>query len=174
MKKQLKSVISLFAICAVIAIALAFINTLTSPIIKKNEDMKANEALFEILPDGEAFEKADTSKYTLPSTVKTVYSAKNGGYVFELETTGYSAGMIIMCGINPDGTVSGAVCLSSGETLGYEKTFGDTLRGKDSAGVDAVDTVNGATKTTEAYKSAVKDAIDAFNTIKILSGGNGQ
>ena len=29
-----------------------------------------------------------------------------------------------MCGVNPDGTISGAVCLASNETWGKEKTFG--------------------------------------------------
>ena len=60
-----------------------------------------------------------------------------------------------------DGTISGAVCLSSTETLGHEKTFGANFTGKDAAGVDAVDTISGATKTTQAYKNAMKDALNA-------------
>jgi Na+-translocating ferredoxin:NAD+ oxidoreductase RnfG subunit len=41
--------------------------------------------------------------------------------------------------------------------------------GKDAAGVDAVDTISGATKTTSAYKNAIKDAL---NTAVILGGGS--
>ena len=74
-----------------------------------------------------------------------------------------------MCGVSADGTVTGAVCLGSSETLGYEKTFGESFTGKDAAGVDAVDTISGATKTTAAYKNAVKDAL---NTAIILNGGS--
>ena len=74
-----------------------------------------------------------------------------------------------MCGVSADGTVTGAVCLASTETLGFEKTFGESFTGKDAAGVDAVDTISGATKTTTAYKNAVKDAL---NAAVILGGGS--
>ena len=170
MKKQIKSTLALISICAVMAILLAITNAITAPIIQKNQDAAANEALLVVMPNGEGFEKiADLSSYTLPSTVTEVYKEKNGGYVVTLTTAGYGSGMVIMCGINADGTVSGAVCLSSSETLGYEKSFGEKFTGKDAAGVDAVDTVAGATKTTQAYKNAVKDAI---NTAIILGGGS--
>ena len=68
---------------------------------------------------------------TLPATVTEVFREANGGYVVKMTTTGYSSGLIIMCGVNADGTVSGAVCLGSSETLGYEKTFGESFVGKD-------------------------------------------
>ena len=77
--------------------------------------------------------------------------------------------MVIMCGVDANGNVTGAICLSSNETLGHEKTFGEKFTGKDAAGVDAVDTFSGATKTTAAYKNAIKDAL---NTAIILGGGD--
>ena len=169
MKKSLKSTLTLVCICSVIAIALAFTNYITAPIIEKNENAAANEMLLVVMPDGESFEKIDTSVYTLPSTVTEVYKAQNGGHVFKLTTTGYSTGFSIMCGVNADGTVSGAVCLASTETLGYEKTYGDGLAGKDLATIESVDTISGATKTTAAYRSAVKDAL---NAAVILGGGS--
>lgn len=163
MKKQIKSVISLFSICAVIAIVLGITNAFTAPLIKKNEDAAANAALLEVLPSGEDFQKIDLTQHqNIPATVIEAYSEKNGGYVFKLETTGYSAGMIIMFGVAPDGSVSGAVCLSSGETLGYEKTFGDMLKGKTTKTLNEVNTISGATKTTAAYRSAAKDALNTF------------
>ena len=61
--------------------------------------------------------------------------------------------------------MTGAVCLSSSETLGYEKTFGDLFKGTDADGISDIDTVSGATKTTEAYKNAVSDAFAAFETL---------
>ena len=169
MKKQIKSTLVLVSICAVMAILLALTNSITAPIIQKNRDAAANKALLVVMPNGEGFEKIeDLSAYTLPSTVTEVYKEKNGGYVVTLTTTGYGSDMVIMCGVNADGTVSGAVCLSSNETLGHEKTFGEKFTGKDAAGVDAVDIISGATKTTQGYKNAIKDAI---NTAIILGGG---
>lgn len=169
MKKQLNSVISLLAICAVVAVLMALTNYVTAPFIQKNENAAANAALLEVMPDGSGFEKVDLSSYTLPATVTEAFRSENGGYVFKLKTSGYASDMIIMCGVNADGTVSGAVCLSSGETLGYEKTYGDSLKGKTSDSIDAADVISGATKTTKGYKMAVKDALNAFI---IIGGGS--
>lgn len=169
MKNSVKSTLVLVCICAVMALMLAVTNAITAPIIEKNQSAAANEALLQVMPGGQGFEKMDISGYTLPATVTEVYKEANGGYVFTLQTTGYSSGLVIMCGVNADGTVSGATCLSSTETLGYEKTFGDNFNGKNSDGVDAVDTISGATKTTGAYRAAVKDAL---NAAIILGGGS--
>ena len=169
MKKSIVSTVVLVGICAVMAILLAITNAITAPIIEKNQAAAANEALLEVMPNGQGFESVDLTAYTLPATVTEVFRETSGGYVVKMSTTGYSPGMVIMCGVNADGTISGTVCLSSSETLGYEKTFGASFVGKDAAGVEAIDTVSGATKTTQAYKNAVKDAL---NTAIILGGGS--
>jgi len=169
MKKSVMSTLVLVCICAVMAVLLAITNMITAPTIQANADKAANEALLQVMPEGQGFEKMDISTYTLPATVTEVYKEANGGYVVRMTTTGYGSGMIIMCGVNAEGVITGAVCLGSSETLGYEKTFGESFTGKDAAGVDAVDTISGATKTTAAYKNAVKDAL---NTAIILGGGS--
>ena len=169
MKKSVMSTLVLVCICAVMAVLLAVTNMITAPTIQANADKAANEALLQVMPDGQGFEKMDISTYELPATVTEVYKEANGGYVVRMTTTGYGSGMIIMCGVSAEGTVTGVVCLGSSETLGYEKTFGENFTGKDAAGVDAVDTISGATKTTAAYKNAVKDAINASI---ILGGGS--
>ena len=169
MKKSIVSTLVLVSICAVMAVLLALTNAITAPIIKKNQDAAANEALLEVMPNGEGFEKIEFDAAKLPKTVTEVYREKNGGYVITLTTAGYGSGLVIMCGVNADGTVSGAVCLGSTETLGHEKTFGANFVGKDAAGVSAVDTVSGATKTTAAYKNAIADAL---NAAIILGGGS--
>ena len=151
------------------AVMMAITNAITAPIIAQNQAAAQNDALKVVMPHGEGFEKMDVSGYTLPATVTEVYSEAGGGYVFQLTTTGYSTGFVILCGVNADGTVSGATCLASTETLGYEKTYGENFIGKNMEGVDGVDTVSGATKTTGAYRSAVKDAL---NAAIILGGGS--
>lgn len=167
MKKHLKTVLSLTVICAVIAVLLALTNSITAPIIKNQEDSATQGALKEVLPNGEDFKAIDISKYKFPATVIEAYSEKNGGCVFKLETTGYSSGLVIMCGISPDGTVAGAVCIASQETNNAEKTYGDKVKGKNAENIDTVDTVSGSTLTSTAYKNAVKDALNAF---KIFGG----
>lgn len=168
MKNSIKNILVLVCICAVVSLILAVTNAVTAPLIAKNEAERATAALQTVMPESKNFEKIDISTFKLPATVTEAYRAENGGYVLKMTTAGYSSGLVIMCGVLPDGTVSGAVCLSSTETLGYEKTFGENFKGKDSAGVEAVDTISGATKTTGAYRSAIKDAL---NAAIILSGG---
>ena len=153
----------------ILAVLLALTNSITAPIIEENASAAANEALLVVYPDGGDFTQLDISTYELPATVTDAYSASNGGYVVKLLTSGYGANMVLMCGIDGNGTVTGATCLSSGETLGYEKTYGDSLKGKTVTDIDAVETISGATMTTAGYKNAVKDALNA--TI-ILGGGS--
>ena len=170
MIKNIKNISVLVSICVVITVLLAATNAITAPIIEKNQNASANAALLEVMPNGSGFEKVDISGYSLPSTVTEVHKETSGvGYVVKLVTAGYGPNMVIMCGVSSDGIVTGAVCLSSNETLSKEKTYGENFDNKDAAAVDAVDTLAGATKTTAAYKNAVKDAL---NTVVILGGGD--
>lgn len=170
MKKNIINLSVFVCICTVITLLLAITNSLTAPIILENQNASANKAMLEVMPEGKDFALMDTSTLTLPSTVSEVYRETSGmGYVIKLITAGYGTDMNIMCGVTADGVVSGAVCLFSNETLGKEKTYGENFLNKDAAGVDGVDTVGGATKTTAAYKNAVKDAL---NAAIILGGGS--
>lgn len=169
MKKYIKSVVALTVICGVVAILLALTNSITAPIIEKNASAAADEALLIVLPDGEEFTSVDLSAYDLPATVTEAFTEKNGGVVVKLTTTGYGSDMVIMVGIDGSGTVTGATYLSSNETLGYEKTYGENVVGATVDTVDGIDTIAGATMTTGAYKGVVKDAL---NTAVILGGGS--
>lgn len=170
MISKIKNLVVFISICTVVTLLLAATNFITAPIIEKNAAASANRALLEVMPEGMGFDVIDISSYTLPATVKEVHKENSGkGYVIKLVTAGYGTDMVIMCGVSGDGIVTGAVCLSSNETLGKEKTYGENFENKDSSGVDTVEIISGATKTTEAYKNAVKDAL---NTAVILGGGN--
>lgn len=168
MIKNIKSVGVLVAICTVVALLLAVTNQFTAPIIEKNSAAAANKALLEVMPDGTGFEEVSIEK--LPASVTKAYKETSGkGYVIELSATGYGPNMVIMCGVSADNKVTGAVCLSSNETLGKEKEYGANFAGKDAAAVDATDTIAGATMTTGAYKNAIKDAL---NAVLILGGAD--
>lgn len=172
MKKSIKSIVVLVCICATVSVLLALTNSITEPIIKANEQKNANAALLEVLPEGGSFTLVDVSSKPLPSTVEEVYRAEKGGYVIKLNTTGYASGMVLMCGIGADGTVVGTKLVASAETPSIGGTaaesFAPSVVGKDLTSIDGVDTIAGATKTTAAYRAAVKDAL---NTVVILGGG---
>lgn len=169
MKKHLTSVIALTVICAVVAVLMAVTNSVTAPLIEKNAGAAANAALLEVMPDGGDFTAVDLTQYTLPDSILEAYTASNGGSVFKVTATGYGPDMIIMCGVGADGVVTGAVCLSSNETLSHEKTYGTTTIGATVDTIDSVATISGATMTTGAYKGAVKDAL---NSAAILGGAS--
>ncbi len=159
MRSYLKSIASLTIICAVATLLLAYTNSLTAPVIEKNDRDAENAALLIVMPDGQDFSPVDIQKYSLPETVTGVYRESGGGCVVKLSATGYSSGMVLLCGVDSEGRVTGATCISCNETLGYEKTYGERVVGKTTQTIDSVDTVSSATKTTLGYRNAVKDAL---------------
>lgn len=167
MKSQIKSVVVLTAICAVMALLMAVTNSITAPMIAQNDQNEANASLVIVMPEGKEFEEIEFTD--LPATVTNVYKEASGGYVFRLVTTGYASGMTIMCGVDASGTVTGATCVASSETNGAEVTYGDKMVGVKLDTVAAVDTIAGSTKTTTGYKGAVEDALKAF---AILGGAS--
>ena len=167
MKNSIKSIVVLTAICLVVAVLLAGVNFFTAPVIAENDNKAANASLLVVMPEGGSFEDVDISAFELPETVIGAYKAENGGHVIKLSASGYASGMVIMCGVDTSGMVTGAECISSNETLGFEKTYGEKFTNV--TDVDSVETIATATLTTTAYKNAVKDAVNANI---ILSGGS--
>ena len=160
---NLKSFTVLVAICVVVAALMGIVNAVTAPRIKRIEAQKVQDAMLVVLPSGENFTKLDVD--SLDDSIQEVYTETNGGYVFKISATGYASGMVIMCGIDANGIVTGATCIKSSETLEKEKTYGTSFVGKDINNVDSVDTVTGATLTTSAYKDAIKTALDTFELL---------
>ena len=110
MKQSLKNLAVFVCICVVMTAFLAVTNSITAPLIEKNQNASANQALLEVMPDGSGFEPVDLQAYELPATVTDVYKETAGlGYVVKLKTAGYASDMILMCGVKTDGVVTGAV-----------------------------------------------------------------
>ena len=168
MKTGVKNTLVLVCICAVMALILALTNYVTAPVIAQNQVKATEKALQQVMPKGEGFVAVALEK-SLPDSVTEVYRETGGVYVFKLKTKGYGSDFVIMCGVDIHGAVTGAVCLSSNETLGKEKDFGNQFVGLDGVGVAAVDTVAGATKTTAAYRAAVADAVSAAATLRAMA-----
>ena len=162
--KNLLPVIVLLSICIVAAGLLGAVNLLTSPIILKNQEDEANKALLEVLPDGSNFSKIEITE-DYPDSVTDGWKA-DGGYVFRMSVTGKSSGMIVMCGVSPDGKIVGTKVVSNQETPGYaapvfEKTEdGQVYKDATLEGFSEV-IVAGSTLTSRAYANAVKAALQS-------------
>lgn len=178
MMKHLKSVLTLFGICAVISIALAAVNGVTAPIIQEMQQQAAAGALLEVMPDGGTFEAVDLSTYELPASVKEAHKASNGGYVIQIEWAGFNPGNVTMVGIGADGKVTGTKTITVKDSGGNGKDSATEIPKMDSEGyyngadittIDGIDTVGGVTVSTKAYRAAIKDALAAA---AILGGGS--
>ena len=166
----IKPVLVLVCICLVVTALLAYINSVTSPIIAKAEQEKTEQAMSEVLADADGFEKLEIEN--LPDRVTEVYTATNGsGYVFMLTTKGYGGNMKLICGMKSDGTIEQCKTLSHAETSGLgSKTAEDAYRnqyiGKTSDTLSEVDAITGATISSTAYKNAIEDAFKAYDMVK--------
>ena len=165
----IKPVLVLVCICLVVTALLAYINSVTSPIIAKAEEEKIRQAMTEVLSEADSFEKLEIGN--LPERVTQAYSATNGaGYVFMLTTKGYGGDMKLICGMDADGVIEQCKTLSHAETSGLgSKTAEDPYRNqyckKSAETLGEVDAITGATISSNAYKNAIEDAFKAYDIV---------
>lgn len=165
----IKPVLVLVSICLVVTALLAYINSVTSPIIAKAEEEKTQQAMTEVLSEADSFEKLEIGN--LPERVTEAYFATNGaGYVFMLTTKGYGGDMKLICGMDADGVIEQCKTLSHAETSGLgSKTAEDPYRnqycGKSAETLGEVDAITGATISSNAYKNAIEDAFKAYDIV---------
>lgn len=171
MKEIIKPIAVLAAICMVVTALLAFINSVTAPIIKEADEKAAAEARAEVLREADEFEPIEVD---LPEGVTEAYRAKNGvGYVFMLTTKGYGGDINLICGIKSDGTIESTQTLNHSETSGIgsrvvdnDSGYRQNYVGKTQEDYDSVDAVSGATISSKAYKKAIAAAFEAYDTVK--------
>ena len=165
-----KSIIVLTVICLVVSIALAGVNYATAPIIEEADAAAAFEACFKVMPGANDFENVALPE-GLPATVTAVYRETSGqGYAVKLSTKGYDTGLVILCGISAEGTLTGTTIVSSNETPSIggqcaKPDYSDQYKGLGSD-LSSVEGVSGATLTSTGYKNAVADALKAFAALE--------
>lgn len=162
MKSKLMPTIVLSCICIIVALLLATVNMITEPRIAEIQYKKEQATLAKVYPDGENF--VQISIDGLPSTITKAYTENGGGFVFQITETGYKSGLVVMCGISPDGKITGADYIKSSETLEAEKGLGEFYIGQTTDNFEPI-LVSGATKTANAYARALKTALESFEII---------
>lgn len=182
-KENLKPVLVLGAICLIVAALMGVINMVTAPEIEKQLTAAANAAKIEVLPTADPLSFSEnilseikSGEADFPTEISAIYKADTG-YVFEAKVSGNASGMIIMCGIDNGGKITGVKDISNAETPSYWAKVAHLLGGKDSAyaGNDASaltpNLVSGATKSSTGIYNAVKASVKAFNLIKGTDSG---
>ena len=168
-------IVVLVLICAVMSGLLAVTNNITDPIIQEAERAANEAARKEVLESADSFEKVAAEG--LPASVTEVYKAANGaGYTFSITAQGYGGKntLKIAVGIDMDGRITGTKVLDHKETAGLgSKITTDAFRGqfpgKDASyvsSIDNLDTISGATRSSNFYRLALADAFAAYELVK--------
>ena len=178
-KEIIKPTAVLTAICLVIVALLAGVNLITGPVIAARENAAASGALLEVYPNGSFgadSEITDLSPYTLPEEITAVYKENNGGYVFKTAVSGYnkSVKMVILCGVDPEGKITGTKVISNQETTEIAAPLFDLTDNNGffvgsqlNAIPDLLASVTPA-YTAAGYTAAVKASLNAFI---VMNGG---
>lgn len=168
-KYVLRLALTLLLITAVVAVALAGVNSITEPKIAELNAQKTQNAIEAVLPGGgqEVSFSDDTG------LVSTVYQGE-AGYAVQVTPSGFNGGIDMMVGIDLSGNVLGISIISNSETAGlgavaaadtsageafrsqFIGTSGSVAVSKDGGTLDAI---TGATITSRAVCSGVNAAL---------------
>jgi len=166
----LRLALTLLAITAVVAAALAGVNSITAPAIAELNAQKTQEAIELVLPGG-GEEMAD---FPATALVSKVY-AGDAGYAVEVTPGGFDNTITMMVGVDTEGKVLGISIIKHTETAGLGAVAaagtpaGESFRGqfvgasgsvsvtKDGGTMDAI---TGATITSRAICVGVNAALE--------------
>ena len=174
-KEYIAPVVVLVAICLVVTGLLAFVNSITAPIIEANSIKAANEARAELLPAADTF-TAYEGKLAVVEEGKIFatecYIADNGsGMVVTVKTKSFGGLLTEMIGLDKDGKITGVKVTAHGDTPGLGTKAHDAAYLKQYVGLatatdvtakgDAnVNHVSGATISSNADHAGVYAALE--------------
>ena len=163
---------TLFLIAAVVAAALAGVNSITKPVIDELNAAATQEAIAAVLPGG--FDTMVEDYADATGIVSKVYQGANG-YALEVLPSGFDNTITMMVGIDNEGKVLGISIVNHTETAGlgavadadtpkgiafreqFEGASGSVSVTKDGGTMDAI---TGATITSRAICVGVNAALD--------------
>ena len=182
----------LFAITAISAALLAFVNSKTAPLIEENALAKEKDALKTVMPDATAFVQVDVTPELQAlidgsDAINKIYVAGDGengvGVCVITETSGYDIGIQTVTGVDKDLKVTGIDIISMNETPGLgAKANNDDFKAqytgktyevgvsKTAATDTDIQAISGATKTSNGVTNGVNIALQVAE--KILEGGD--
>ena len=164
----------LLAICAVVSLLLAVVNSATEPIITAMQAEKTAKAMAQVLQA----EEYDPVSVSVPG-VTAVSEAKTGGkrvgHVVEVTTNGFGGAINMVVGVDADGAVTGVSVIKHTETGNIgTKVVGDSAvlgrfagmsldKGEITvnSGANRFDGVTGATVSSKGVTAGVNAALAA-------------
>lgn len=175
----------LLVISLVVALLLAFTNTVTREKIAENTLNEQKQARREVLSGASEFIYVNYRK----GNVASVFEGRSGtevvGWCVNVTPSGYGGEIDLMVGISSDMKVSGIKVVSNSETAGLgakctDLEFSGQFTGKNAPVFvikngtpkdDEIVAITGATVTSEAVAKGVNEAVAAIEEINELLGG---
>ena len=171
----IKTAAILFIITAISAGLLAYINSITAPLINANNILKQEKAMTKVLPDADFDVNQNLKNDNMDKTVTAVYKDKNDtGFAVMVSPSGYGGEISMVVGVLADGTVSGVDIISQSETAGLgakctDNAFLSQFTGKTesitvakgTAKDNQINAISSATITSKAVTNGVNNAIAA-------------
>lgn len=184
MSDTLKMGLKLFLITVIATFALALTQMITEEPIKVQAEKADNEAKAAVLEGAEEFVQLEVSKETYPNILeahKGMVDGNTKGYTFKTFNSGYGGQIVVIVGIDTEGTITGVRIVQQTETPGlgakaqepdfYEQYYGKP--GSSPLANDDINAITGATVTSNAVTDAVNYAIDYYRA-ELVSGGGSQ
>ena len=183
-KEYIAPVVVLVAICLVVTFALAYVNSITAPIIEANTIATANAARAELLPAADSFTQYDGDLVVMEPDkvyVDDCYVADNGaGIVVTVKTKSFGGILTEMVGIDADGAITGVKVTDHSDTAGlgpkaHDPAYLEQYKGLTeytdvTAKKDAnITPVTGATVSSNGVHYGVCAALEQF---KAMGGAN--
>lgn len=179
-KEYIAPTVVLVAICLVITFALAYVNSITAPIIEENSIATANEARAELLPAADTFTEYDGELAVIEADkifATECYIADNGsGMVVTVETKSFGGLLTEMIGIDDTGAITGVKVTSHSDTPGLGTKAHDAgyleqyvglaeLNDLTAKADSSVTHVSGATISSNAVHAGVYAALEQYKLV---------
>lgn len=162
---------TLLGICAVVALLLGIVNSLTEPVILKMQEEKTAAAMAQVLA-ADDYRVKTVSHENVSAMYEAVSDGAVVGYVVEVTTSGFGGAINMVVGVDVDGKVTGVSVIKDSETanLGTKVTrtqsvldrfigLGGTITVN--SGENRFDGVTGATVSSKAVAEGVNTALAA-------------
>lgn len=170
----------LMIIAAAVVLLVTCVNFVTKDAIAKNTSAKIDRAISELFPDGDVSVLSYELTEKESENIAAVYAIRQDGYIvgycFDVTTVGFSGDVSFIVGITTGSKVEGVKVISHTETpsigapLLTEDGILPIFNGIYTSKLSSVDSVSGATHTSNAIISAVDIAAKVADKIISANG----
>lgn len=174
-KKALHFTVFLALLSGLAGGALAYVNSITAPIINENAIAAEKVNLVKLFPGTSEFAPLEITNDET-GFIQSAYTAKDAGIAYKVQVMGYANPIVFMVGISNDGKIVGLEILDLRDTAGIgtrveDPEFKDNVVGKTTT--DPLAALSGATVTSGAVIRGINAAKAHFNDSKGIDDGGG-